>query len=120
MAEGLLRHDVGEGIDVASAGTDPSHVRSEAIAVLREIGIDISGHRSKPVDEFQGQAFDDVVTVCSAADARCPVFAGPARRHFRDFADPAAVTGSAEERLAAFRSIRDELRFWLAVEFAAP
>ena len=120
MAEGLLRHDVGERVDVASAGTDPSHVRSEAIAVLREIGIDISAHRSKHVDEFQGQVFDDVVTVCSAADARCPVFAGPARRHFRDFDDPAAVTGSDEERLAAFRTVRDELRLWLVAEFASP
>ena len=117
MAEGLLRHDFLDRVEVASAGTQPTRVQSEAIAVLREIGIDISVHRSKHVDEFQGQSFDDVVTVCSAADAQCPVFAGVARRHFRDFDDPAAVTGSGQERSAAFRRVRDELRIWLAAEF---
>jgi len=119
MAEGLLRHDFGDRIDVVSAGTHPSFVRPEAIAVLREIGIDISNQRSKRVDEFKGQSFDDVVTVCSAADARCPVFAGPARRHHRDFEDPVAVKGN-ERRLDAFRRVRDELRSWLADELGVP
>jgi arsenate reductase len=113
MAEGLLRHDFGDRIEVASAGTHPSVVRPEAIAVMREIGIDISAHRSKHVDQFRTQPFDDVVTVCSAADARCPVFPGPARRHHRDFEDPVAVTGK-ERRLEAFRRVRDDLRLWLA------
>lgn len=113
MAEGLLRHAYGDRVDVESAGTHPSMVRPEAIEVMREIGIDISTYRSKHVDEFQGQSFDDVVTACAAADARCPVFPGRARRHHHDFEDPAAVTGSADERLAAFRRVRDELRGWL-------
>src|SRR5208282_555777 len=74
MAEGLLQHDGGAAFEVASAGTKPSHVRPEAIAALHEIGIDISGHRSKSVDEFAGQAFDYVITVCDNARESCPVF----------------------------------------------
>ena len=119
MAEGLLRHDFGERLDIVSAGTHPSFVRPEAIAVLREIGIDISTHRSKHVDQFKGQSFDDVVTVCSAADARCPAFQGPARRHHRDFEDPVSVQGN-ERRLDAFRRVRDDLRYWLAAELGGP
>jgi arsenate reductase len=114
MAEGLLRHDFGERIEVSSAGAYPTTVRPEAVTVMREIGIDISTHRSKHVDEFRGQQFDDVVTVCSAAEERCPVFPGRARRHHRDFLDPAASRGSEEERLGAYRRVRDELRQWLS------
>jgi arsenate reductase (thioredoxin) len=113
MAEGLLRHDRGDAAEVASAGTHPTTVRPEAIAVMREVGIDISAHRSKHVDELRGQPFDDVLTVCDAANDRCPIFPGPARRVHRGFDDPAAVAGSEEERLEAFRRIRDELRVWL-------
>ena len=76
MAEGLLRHDAGELLDVQSAGTKASFVRSEAIAVMREVGIDISGHRSKQVDEFAGQDFDYVITVCDNARETCPVCGG--------------------------------------------
>src|ERR1700676_4842543 len=76
MAEGLLRHDAGESLEVFSAGTKPSHVRPEAIAVMREMGMDISGHRSKIVDELAGQSFDYVLTVCDHAKESCPVFAG--------------------------------------------
>src|SRR5271154_4927409 len=76
MAEGLLRHDAGDRCEVESAGTKPSHVRSEAIAAMRELGIDISGHRSKSVDEFTGQRFDYVLTVCDNAKESCPVFPG--------------------------------------------
>ena len=114
MAEGLLRHDFGDTIDVFSGGTVPSRVRREAIAVMKELGIDISGHRSKHVDEFKGQSFDDVVTVCSAAEARCPVFPGSARRHHRDFPDPVAERSSEDRRLEMFRRVRDDLREWLA------
>jgi arsenate reductase len=110
MAEGLLRHDGGAAFEVASAGTKPSHVRPEAIAAMREIGIDISGHRSKSVDEFAGQAFDYVITVCDNAKQSCPVFPGTTKRIHWSFDDPAAVQGSEEERLGAFRRIRDELR----------
>ena len=113
MAEGLLRHDAGEKFDVESAGTKPSSVRPEAIAVMRELGIDISGHRSKHVDEFEGQRFDYVLTVCDNARETCPVFFGNAQQLHRDFDDPAAYTGPEEERLAAFRRVRDELSSYL-------
>jgi len=117
MAEGLLRHDAGERFDVESAGTRPGIVRPEAIAAMKELGIDISGHRSKPVDEFEGQQFDYVITVCDHARESCPVFFGAARRLHRSFDDPAALHGSEEERLTLFRRVRGELRAYLA-EFA--
>ena len=109
MGEGLFRHEGRGAYEVASAGTKPSHVRPEAIAVMKELGIDISGHRSKSVNEFEGQSFDYVVTVCDNARANCPVFpAGTDRIHW-SFEDPAAVQGGEQERLAAFRRIRDEI-----------
>lgn len=113
MAEGLLRHDAGGRFDVESAGTKPSVVRPEAIAVLKEIGIDISGHRSKHMDEFQGQHFDAVITVCDNAREACPVFQNAVKRLHRSFDDPAALTGSESERLAEFARVRDELRAYL-------
>jgi arsenate reductase len=113
MAEGLLRHDAGDRFDVESAGTKASSVRPEAIAVMNELGIDISGHRSKNVDEFSGQQFDYVITVCDNAREACPVFFGAAEKLHRSFKDPAALIGSNEERLALFRRVRDELRAWL-------
>jgi arsenate reductase (thioredoxin) len=117
MAEGLLRHDSGSRFEVESAGTNPSSVRPEAIAVMHELAIDISAHRSKSVAEFDGQKFAYVLTVCDSARESCPVFFGDAKRVHRDFEDPAAFIGSEEERLAIFRRVRDELRRWLA-EFA--
>jgi arsenate reductase len=110
MAEGLLRHDGGGAFEVFSAGTKPSYVRPEAIAAMHEIGIDISDHRPKSVNEFAGQAFDYVITVCDNAKQSCPVFPGTTKRIHLSFDDPAAVQGSEEERLAAFRRIPDELR----------
>lgn len=109
MAEGLLRSFGGERFDVFSAGTRPGTVRAEAIAVMSELGIDISGHRSKHVSEFDGQAFDHVITVCDDANESCPVFPGQTQRVHWGFPDPAAVEGSEEERLAAFRRVRDAL-----------
>src|SRR5260370_14749302 len=109
MAEGLLRHDAGDRFEVLSAGTKPTQVRPEAIAVMQELGIDISDHRSKSVDAFAGQNFDHVITVCDSAKASCPVFPGTTQIHW-SFDDPAAVEGSREHRLAAFRRIRDDLR----------
>lgn len=114
MAEGLLRHDAGERFDVESAGTQPGIVRPEAIAAMKELGIDISGHRSKHVDEFEGQQFDYVITLCDTAKESCPVFFGAAKRLHQSFDDPAAVNGSEEERLALFRRVRGELRTYLA------
>ena len=114
MAEGLLRHDAGERFEVESAGTKPGIVRPEAIAVMKELGIDISGHRSKHVDEFAGQRFDYVITVCDNARESCPVFFGAAKRLHHSFDDPAACSGSEEERLSLFRRVRGELRAYLA------
>jgi arsenate reductase len=114
MAEGLLRHDSGEYFQVESAGTKRSSVRQEAIVVLRELGIDISGHRSKPVEEFAGQSFDYVITVCDSARESCPVFFGSAIRLHHSFEDPAALQGEEEDRLALFRRVRDQLRVYLA------
>jgi arsenate reductase len=113
MAEGLLRHDAGDRFEVESAGTKPSHVRPEAIAVMGELGIDISGHRSKHVDEFAGQPFDYVLTVCDQANESCPLYPGTTHRLHHNFQDPAAVEGSEEERLTVFRRVRDELRRFL-------
>jgi len=110
MGEGLFREEGGAGYEVFSAGTRPSRVRPEAIEVMREIGIDISAHRSKSVYEFAGQSFDFVVTVCDSARDNCPVFPGAARRIHWSLEDPAAIEGTEEERIAAFRRIRDQLR----------
>jgi len=117
MAEGLLRHDAGQRFEVESAGTKPGAVRPEAITAMRELGIDIAGHRSKSVEEFDGQHFDYVITVCDSARETCPVFSGAAEKLHHSFEDPAALNGSEEERLALFRRVRDELRSYLA-EFA--
>ena len=110
MAEGLLRHDGGDDFDVASAGVVASFVRPQSIEVMREIGVDISGHRSKSVDEFQGREFDYVITVCDNANERCPVFPGKTQRIHWSFDDPAAAEGDESARLAVFRRVRDEIR----------
>jgi arsenate reductase len=112
MAEGLLRARGGERFAVFSAGTHPRAVHPLAIQVMREIGIDISeraGHRAKSLGEFADQPpIDLVVTVCDDAAEECPVFPGARQEHW-GFPDPSAVTGSEEERLAAFRSVRDAI-----------
>lgn len=110
MAEGLLRHDGGAAFEVFSAGVEPSHVRPQAIEAMREIGIDISGQRSKSVDEFAGQEFDYVITVCDNANERCPVFPGKVERIHWSFDDPAAAAGDEAGRLVVFRRVRDEIR----------
>jgi arsenate reductase len=109
MGEGLFRHDGRGAFDVESAGMKPSRVRPEAIAVMKEIGIDISGQRSKSVTEFAGQSFDYVITVCDNARDTCPVFPAAVQRIHWGLEDPAAVEGDQEQKLAAFRRIRDQL-----------
>lgn len=109
MAEGLLRHLAGDRFEVFSAGTIPTSLRPEAIEVMRESGIDISGHRSKSVDEFLGQEFRYVITVCDSVKESCPVFPGSAERIHWSLEDPAAVQGSQEERLAAYRRVREQI-----------
>jgi len=117
MAEGLLRHEIGSAFDIYSAGVNPGAVRPEAVEVMREIGMDISKHRSKSVEEFAGQQFDFVITVCDNAKESCPVFTngpGKAQRIHRSFEDPPAP-GAADEAttLAVFRRVRDEIRAWI-------
>lgn len=110
MAEGLLRKMAGDRFEVVSAGLAPSKVRSEAIEVMKELGIDISQHRSKSVAEFAGQDFDYVITVCDHANEQCPIFPGRTTRIHWSFADPAAVSGDENTRLSAFRGVRDQIR----------
>ena len=117
MAEGLLRHLAGDKFEVESAGTAASFVRPQAITAMAEIGIDISGHRSKSLDEFLDQSFDYVITVCDNEDQTCPMFPGSAKRIHWSFDDPAEAKGSDDEILNVFRQIRDEIRFELT-EFA--
>jgi arsenate reductase (thioredoxin) len=106
---------------VESAGTKATQVRPEAIQVMKEIGIDISGHRSKTVEEFAGQSFDRVLTVCDNAKESCPIYPGHTNRLHHSFDDPAAVQGSEEERLAAFRRVRDEIReYFRTAPFTSP
>jgi len=109
MAEGLLRQEAGDRFEVSSAGTKPTEVRPEAIAVMRELGIDISHHRSKSADEFLGQKLDYVITVCDTARESCPVFPDTARYIHWSLEDPAAAPGSEGERRLVFRRIRDEI-----------
>ena len=109
MAEGLLRHLGGARHEVFSAGTKPVGVNPLAMEAMREIGIDISTQRSKSVTEFAGQTFAAVITVCDSAAEQCPVFPGAPRRVHWSLSDPAAVSGTQAEKLAAFRQVRDEL-----------
>ncbi len=120
MAEGLFRHYLGDRYEVQSAGTKPTHVRPEAIAVMGEVGIDISGHRSKSISEFMGQEFRYVITVCDNANESCPVFPGKTERIHWSFEDPAAAKGTEEERKAAFRRIRDEIEARIKAFAATP
>jgi arsenate reductase (thioredoxin) len=117
MAEGFLRHLAGDRFEVESAGTEETQVTPLAVRVMDEVGVDLSGHRSKTLDRFLDQPWDQVITVCDHANERCPVFPwGAARLHW-SFEDPSRATGTEEERLAIFRRIRDEIgtriRGWL-------
>lgn len=109
MAEGLLRELGGGRFGVESAGTRPTQVRPEAVEAMREVGVDISGHRSKSVDEFAGREFDAVITVCDNARETCPVFPARTERVHWSFEDPAAFEGDYPARLDAFRRVRDQI-----------
>jgi arsenate reductase len=110
IAEGLLR-EAGQGhFRVASAGSKPAgFVHPLAIRAMSEIGIDISSHRSKHLDEFLAGSVETVITVCGNADAACPIFPGQVNRHHWGFIDPAHATGTEEEQLEVFRRVRDEM-----------
>jgi arsenate reductase (thioredoxin) len=111
MAEGLVNHFLGERWTAFSAGTSPSgYVHPLAVQAMAELGVDISGQRSKSTDEFRDETFDLVATVCDHAAANCPVWLGRGRTVHLGFPDPAAATGSEEEQLAVFRQVRDGLR----------
>lgn len=117
MAEGLLRHMAGERFDVFSAGTKPVGLNPNAVKAMAEVGIDISGYRSKSANEFLGQQFDYVVTVCDNARESCPIFPGVGQRVHHSFPDPAAA--AAGEQMALFRQVRDEIQKWLSEFIAA-
>ena len=111
LAEGLLRAAAQGRFRVASAGSKPAgYVHPLAIAGMREVGIDISGHHSKHLNEFLNQPVETVITVCGNADQVCPIFPGQVNRHHWGFDDPANATGTDTEKLAVFRRVRDEIR----------
>ncbi len=111
LAEGILRAAAGDLLDVQSAGSKPAgYVHPLARHVMKEIGIDISGHRSKHMDEFRNQAVETVITVCGNADQACPVFPGQVNRYHWGFDDPALATGTDAEKLAVFRRVRDQIK----------
>lgn len=111
LAEAILRRAVGGIVDVASAGSKPAgYVHPMAIEVLKEIGIDVSGHRSKHLSEFINVSVTTVITVCGNADQACPVFPGQVNRYHWGFKDPAHAKGTPEEILQVFRQVRDEIR----------
>jgi arsenate reductase len=111
MAEGLVNHYLGDEWEATSAGTRPSgYVHPLAIQAMAELGIDISGHRSKPADEFHDIELDLVITVCDGAAKNCPAWLGKGRVVHIGFPDPAAATGSESEQLAVFRRVRDSIR----------
>jgi arsenate reductase (thioredoxin) len=125
MAEGMVRAWAGDRLEAHSAGTEATRVRPEAVTVMREIGIDISGHSSKAIEPFIGEEFAWVITVCDTAKEACPVVPGAKRQAHWSIDDPSAVAGSDEERLDAFRAARDLIRdrvqtFILAAERADP
>lgn len=118
MAEGIANRFLGDRVEAVSAGTEASYVNPRAIEVLREIGVDISGHRSKNMDEFSGHSFDYVITLCGDANEKCPLFFGGVQRTHLGFSDPAKATGSEEEIKSEFRRVRDEIKDALLAFFA--
>ena len=110
MAEGLVNHDLAGQVKAFSAGVRPNRVNPRAIQVMGELGVDISQHRSKSVDDLAGEQFDLVITVCDNAAEQCPMFPGNTEIMHINFPDPAQTTGSEEEILTEFRRVRDDLR----------
>jgi len=113
MAEGIANYFLADRVEAFSAGTEASFVNPKAIEVLREIGIDISSHRSKDIDEFAGQKFDYTITLCGDARDKCPIFAGGGKRVHIGFEDPGKADGSAEEVMGFFRRVRDQIKVQL-------
>jgi arsenate reductase len=115
LAEGILRNVAGDLFEVHSAGSKPAgYVHPKAIEVMKEIGIDISGHTSKHLNDFLGHKVDTVITVCGNADQACPMFPGQVNRYHWGFSDPARAQGTDEEVLTVFRSVRDQIKLVFA------
>lgn len=110
MAEGIVNHFLGDRFQAFSAGTEATRVNPLAVQVLAEWGIDISLHRSKILDEFAGERFDHVITLCGSANEQCPLFFGGVQRVHIGFDDPSRSTGSPDEILVEFHRVRDEIR----------
>lgn len=110
MAEGLINHDLGARFEACSAGLEAKRVNPIATMVMTELGIDISRHRSKTIDEFAGQQFDFVISLCDDAGEKFPTFFGGVRRVHIGFDNPSRFQGDARERLDEFRRVRDEMR----------
>jgi arsenate reductase len=117
MAEGIVNALHGDEFEAFSAGTSPGNVNPYAIKALAEIGIDISRHRSKGIEEFKDRSFDYVITLCDSARESCPFFAGGGKRIHKGFEDPSAIKGTDEEILSGFRRIQNEIKAWLETDF---
>lgn len=120
MAEGLLRTLGGEDFEAYSAGTEATHVRPLAIKAMAELGIDISGQESKTLDRYLHESFSHVITVCDSAAEACPIFPGAKAQIHWSFPDPSKATGSEEEQLAVYRSVRDAIRVRIENELLKP
>ena len=118
MAEGLLRDIAGDRFEVFSAGTEATRVRPEAISVMAEMGVDISAQKSETLDRYLGESLDLVVTVCDDANESCPVFPGARERLHWSFPDPSKAAGGYDERLLAYRNVRDRIRARIEGELA--
>lgn len=112
MAEGYLRHFANGAAEIFSAGVETHGVNPRAVATMLEDGIDISHHTSNNVDEYRDLVFDHVITVCDNAKERCPWFPTTAKKHHHNFTDPAKVTGTEAEIMAAFGKVREEIKVW--------
>ena len=110
MAEGLVNHFLGDRFQAFSAGTEATRINPLAAKVMTEIGIDITGHRSKTLEEFAGQSFDYVITLCGDANEKCPLFFGRVQRVHIGFDDPSRLAGADDEVLPGYRRVRDEIR----------
>jgi arsenate reductase len=116
MAEGLINAFYSDKFEAYSAGTEVSEVKTQAIEVLKEFGIDISHHYSKHMRDFYGTKFDLAITVCDNAKKVCPVFPGANKNLHKSFPDPAAIKGTEEEKLECFRKVRDQIHNWIKEE----
>ncbi|MGC8716486.1 MAG: arsenate reductase ArsC [bacterium] len=116
MAEGFVKALYSDKYKAHSAGIEPYSINLYAVRVMKEIGIDISNQRAKSINEFRGQIFDYVITVCDNARETCPFFPGKKIIH-KGFQDPASIEGTEEEKLAVFRKVRDEIKHWIIETF---